>query len=281
MAIDSSGSGSGVISVLRDTITSLRGADSINRINPTPSDPDRISSQDSVRVSESATTDPRVAEQQDLDTIRQGLSEANAAGNVALAGAQSVSATLDEIGSRLVELTDENLAEDRRATLTAEIEELVAQGLETVDQASFNGVNLLDDQRDTDLQVTADRDGATETVRDQDVRPVLQNLQDLAASTPEGAQAALDTVFAEARQTTDTAVRQLTEDTSRIGERIAGIQDRQADLAATDEAVDTGLDAEGAQQTAQDAAVLLQQALDGQTLGVVNQRPETLVGLFR
>lgn len=281
MAIDSSGSGSGTISLLRDTITALRGADTINRINPTPNDPDRISTQDSVQVSQPAPTDPRVVEQQELDTIRQGLSEANAAGNVALAGAQSVSDTLDEIGARLVELTDENLADDRRATLAAEIEELVGQGLEAVDQASFNGVNLLDDQRDSDLQVTADREGATETVRDQDIRPALQNLQELAASTPEGAQAALNTVFAEARQTTDTAVRQLTEDTGRIGERIAGIQDRQAELAATDETVDTDLDADGAQQTAQDAAVQLQQALDGQILGVVNQRPETLVGLFR
>jgi|GEM_PF-727993 len=280
MAIDSSGSGA--ISLLRDTITSLRGLDTVNRISPTPVGSDRGVPEDSVRVSESATTDPRQAEQQQLDDIRQGLSNASATATVALVGAQSVSGTLDEIGSRLRELSDAGLSADRRATLGGEIQELARQGLETIDQASFNGVNLLDDRRDENLQVTAERGGDTETVRDQNLRPALESLQGLNLDTPEGAQAAIDGVFNDARTATDTAVRQLTEDNGRVGDRITAIQERQTEIAGADGDVDTGLDAEQAQQTAQQAATQLQQALnDQQGLGVVNQRPETLVGLFR
>lgn len=281
MAIDSSGTGPGTVSLLRDTIASLRGLDSINRVNPTADDPAQVRDQDSVRISESATTDPRQAELQELDDIRQGLSDASATASVALAGAQSVSDTLDQIGSRLRELSEDEVSAERRATLSEEIRELARQGLETVDQAGFNGVNLLDDRREEDLQVTADRDGGTETVRDQNLRPALESLQELALDTPEDAQAALETPFAEARQATDTAVRELTEDSGRIGERIAEIQERRSDLAGTDADVDTQLDAESAQQTAGQLATQIQQALNNQSLGLVNQRPETLSGLFR
>jgi len=280
MAIDSSGSGT--VSQLRDTITALRGLDTINRINPSADDPDRIRSEDSVRVSETATTDPRVLEQQELDTIRQGLSNASAAGNVALAGSQAVSGTLDEIGTRLQQLTDTNLSQEQRTALAAEIDNLVRQGLETVDQSSFNGVNLLDAERNENLEVVADREGNTETVRDQTIRPVLENLQTLNLDTAEGAQSAIDGAFADARTATGIAVRQLTEDNGRVGDRLAAVQDRQTELAGTDVTVEPGLDSEGAQQTAQQIASQLQQALgDQNSLGIVNARPETLVGLFR
>ena len=281
MAIDSSGSGSGTVSILQDTITSLRGLDSINRINPTAPDQTRPASEDTVRISDSATTDPRRAEQQQLDDLRQGLSDASATATVALAGAQSVSGTLDEIGSRLRELSDEGLSAERRATLAGEVQQLARQGLDAIDQSSFNGVNLLDDQRDEDIEVVADREGATETVRDQNLRPALENLQELSLDTAESAQAALGGAFEDARTATDTAVRQLTEDTERVGDRIAAVQDRQIDLAATDEGVDTRLDAEGAQSTAEQLSTQLQAALDGENFGVVNQRPATLSGLFR
>lgn len=281
MAIDSSGSGSGTVSILRDTITSLRGLDTINRINPTAPDQDRPAPEDTVRISDSATTDPRQAEQQQLDDLRQGLSDASATATVALAGAQSVSGTLDEIGSRLRELSDEGLSAERRATLAGEVQQLARQGLEAIEQSSFNGVNLIDDQRDEDLEVVADREGATETIRDQNLRPALENLQELNLDTAESAQAALGGAFEEARTVTDTAVRQLTEDTGRVGDRIAAVQDQQTDLAATDEGVDTRLDAEGAQSTAAQLSTQLQAALDGENFGVVNQRPATLSGLFR
>ncbi len=281
MAIDSSGSGSGTVSLLRDTITSLRGLDTINRINPTPTGSGPAREEDSVRISESAATDPRQAERQELDAHRQGLSNASATATVALAGAQSVSGTLDQIGSRLRELTDVGVSADRRAELSGEIQQLAQQGLETIDQAGFNGVNLLDDRRGEDLEVAADREGATETVRDQDLRSALEVFQEFRLDSPEGAQAALDGAFDDARTVTDTAVRELTEDSGRIGDQIAAIQERQAEIAGADADVDAGLDADSARQTADQVATQLQAALDGQTLGVVNQRPAALSGLFR
>lgn len=268
MAIDSIGSGSG-------SITALRDLDSVNRTNATPND--RPPPGDDVRFSTAAITDVRQSEQQDLDALRQGLSEASATGNVALAGALSVSDTLDEIGSRLQQLTDPTLDQDSRAALTTEIAGLVGQGLETIDRSAFNGVNLLEAERDQDLEVTADPDGGTETVRDQDLRTALQNLQGVSLATPEEAQSVLDGLFAEARTTTDTAVRELGEDTGRIDGRIAEVQDRQAELAGADPDVDTGLDADTAQQT----ALQLAQSLSGDSRGIANQRPEALVGLFR
>lgn len=277
MAIDSSGPGNGAVSSLRDTIGVLRNPGTSNRVGPPPDAPEPARDEPSVTLSRSATTDPRLVERRELDTIRQGLSGALAAGNVALAGARSASDTLDEIGTRLRELGDGNPAPERRAALAAEVESLVAQGLETVDRAGFDGVNLLDADRDRDLEVTADRDGGTERVRDQDLRTAFESLQGLDLSGAENARAALDTVFAEARTTADTAVRELADDTGRIGQRIAAIEERQGELAGADQDVDAGLDADAAQQLAQQ----LQQSLRGQGLGIVNQRPETLVGLFR
>lgn len=270
MALDSIGSASGAINTLRNL-------DSINRTDQTRGTPPPASTDGDIRVSDAAVTDVRQTEQQTLDTLRQGLSEASAVGNVALAGARSVSDNLDQIGEWLQQLTDPRLAADQRATLTTEIEGLVRQGLDTVDRASFNDVNLLDASRNQDVEVTAGRDGGTATVRDQDLRTGLETLQGLDLSTAESAQSALNSVFAEVRTTTNTAVDNLTEDTRRIDERNQDVQRLQAQVPTPDENVDATLDANGALQIANQ----LQQALGGQSLGIVNQRPETLVGLFR
>lgn len=269
MAITSTGAAS-------DTITALRGVDSVSRVNVTPDEQQRPP-EDGDRFSTPSVTDVNATEQQALDALRQGLSDASATGEVALAGARSVSDTLDEIGSRLEALTDGNLSTERRTELAAEIEQLVGQGLETVDRSSFNGRNLLDAASDQDLEVAADRDGGTATVRDQDIRSALEGLQGRDLATPGAAQTALDGVFADARTTVDNALTTLTEDTRQIDERLGEIQDRQNELAGADADVDTGLDANGAQLIAGQ----VEQALGNQALGITNQRPETLIGLFR
>ena len=268
MAIDSISSGSGSVSAPRELDSILRGNQANNQ--PPPRDDDN-------RFSSAAVTDVRQSERQALDTLRQGLSEASATGAVALAGATSVSDTLDQVGERLQRLTDPSLDQRTRATLATEIETLVGRGLETVDRSTFNGVNLLDAERDQNIEVTADRSGGTETVRDQDLRSALEGLQGLDLSTAAGARTALDGVFAEARDTTSTAIRALGDDTSRIDARIGEIQARQGELAAGDPGVDTELTADGAQQ----AALQIAQSLGSNTLGIVNQRPEALIGLFR
>lgn len=274
MAIDSIGSGGGAISSVRDTLSSLRGISGVNQVNPTERDPQQAPPpQDDVRVSSAAVTDPRAVERQELDALRQGLSDASAAGNVALAGAQAVSGTLDQIGGRLQQLTDSTLDAERRATLEAEVRDLVGQGLEAIEQSGFNGVNLLDAEQDQDLQVAADREGGTETVRDQDLRTALEGLQSLGFASADDAEAALDGAFADARAATGAAIGALAADTGRIADRIAEIQEQQAAGAGADPA----LDAQGAQQL----AAQLQQGLAGQGLGITNSRPETLVGLFR
>lgn len=278
MAIDSAGSG-GTISSIREALASLRGVSSVNQANPSERDPGAAPPppQDDVRVSQSAVTDPRAVEQQELDALRQGLSDAAAAGNVALAGAQSVAGTLDQIGGRLQQLTDGTLDADRRAALQDEIRELVGQGLQAVDNAEFNGVNLLDADQDQDLQVTADRQGGTETLRDQDLRSTLEALQGLSFASAGDAEAALRGAFADARTAAGSAVGALTEDTGRIADRLAEVQEQQTAGLQVQEGVDAGLDAQAAQQL----AAQVQQGLAGQQLGITNARPETLSGLFR
>lgn len=270
MALDTIGSGSGAINALRDL-------SSINRTDETRNAPPTTTGASDVQVSNASITDVRQTEQQTLDTLRQGLSEASAIGGVALAGARSVSDTLDQIGTRLQQLTDPRLAADQRPTLTNEVQDLVRQGLETIDRASFNDVNLLDASRDQDVEVAADRSGGTETVRDQDLRSGLESLQNQDLSTADAAQTTLQGTFADVRTTTGSAIDALTEDTRRIDERNQSVQQAQSDLSTTDETVDPSLDANAAQQL----ATQLQQSLGGQSLGIVNQRPETLVGLFR
>ncbi|HEY9569156.1 MAG TPA: hypothetical protein VIR38_13775, partial [Thalassobaculum sp.] len=89
------------------------------------------------------------------------------------------------------------------------------------------------------------------------------------------AEAVRDGAFADARAATATAIGTLADDTDRIADRLADVQERQAALGG--EGVDPGLDAQRAQQLASQ----VQEALGSHGLGIVNSRPETLVGLFR
>lgn len=269
MAIDSIGPGVGTISSIRNTLATLQGVTGVNRINPSEGEPPT----DDVRVSSAAITDPRAVEQQELEALRQGLDEARAAGNVALAGAQAVAGTLEQIGGRIDQLADGTLDAERRSALEAEIRDLVGQGLDAIDDARAGGVNLIDAEQDQDLTVAADREGGTETIRDQDLRSVLEGLQGLSFASAADAAAVRDGTFADARAAAGAAIGALSEDTGRIAERIAAVQEQQAAALGGTPPPDA--------QAALQLATQVQQGLAGQQAGIVNARPEALVGLFR
>lgn len=267
MAIDAIDSG-------RTPIAALKNLQPL----PAATEVQRNADSDGAPSSEAAVTDVRVGEQQNLGAIRRGLSEVFAIGTVALAGAEAASGTLDEIGRRLQELTDPAVDDGRRAVLAGEVEALVGQGLEAIEGAGFNGVNLLDAERDEDVETAADAVGNTVALRDQNLQTALQNLQGLDLVSADAANSALEGAFADARTATDTAVEELTTDLAAIVERGGAIRELQSVSAAgRDEGIDTGLTPETAQQT----AAQVQQALSGQTLGILNQSPQTLIGLFR
>ena len=79
-----------------------------------------------------------------IGAVTQGLNTAKGIGKVAVAGTTAVSNLLTDIRSKLTELSNEGITTNQRAILEEDFNQLVSQAANFIDNAVFNGVNLLD-----------------------------------------------------------------------------------------------------------------------------------------
>src|SRR3546814_14726992 len=79
-----------------------------------------------------------------LGAVVQGLNNAKGIAKVAIAGATSVSDLLQTIRQKLTELSNEGITTTQREILEDDFDQLLSQAANFIDNAVFNGVNLLD-----------------------------------------------------------------------------------------------------------------------------------------
>jgi flagellin len=194
------------------------------------------------------------------------------AGTVAVSAGEQVSNRIGDIKAKLVQLSDESLSSASRDTYNADLASMVEEVNNYLAQAEYTGRNLLGSGGD-DLLIVSNIDGAAVTLRNNDVA-------DLAIGSIAGnaeAQTALDDL-ATFKGELDTALANLGADLTRIKSQTEFIKQ-------TEETVRIGLgalvDADLARESAQLSANQVRQQLGVQAIGIANQQPQTLLGLFR
>jgi len=208
--------------------------------------------------------------------VRQGLSQGLGVATVAIAGATAVSDILQDIKAKIIEGLNPANTTAQQAILNADYSELVGQVLDFIQNAEFNGQNMLKSGA-TAVAVIADKDGGALTIRAQDLEGTAYsqlNVQNLANVT--AASAALTQVNT-VINTVNTALGQLGADNRSIENQdkfLNSIQD------ALEEGVGALVDADLAKESAQLQALQVKQQLAVQTLSIANSSPQILLGLF-
>ena len=212
-----------------------------------------------------------------IAAVQQGLANGRGVASVALAGATSISNMLIEIRAKVMEGMNPGNSTEQQAILNADYSELVGQVLTFIQNAEYNGRNMLNSGA-TNVNVISDIDGGALTVRAQDFEGTVYsqlNVQTLASVTAaSAAMTQVNTVLT----TVNTALGALGADARKLD-----FQD--TFLTTISDAVEEGLgslvDADLARESARLQALQVKQQLGVQTLGIANSSPQVLLGLFQ
>jgi flagellin len=225
-----------------------------------------------------------------LSAVDQGLNNAKGVGKVALAGATGVSNLIGDIRAKLTELSNEGITQDQRNILNDDFLSLLDQAEDFITNSSFNGVNLLDGAVGvTGVTTLSGLDGGTLTIASHDIETTRAALLAAAPADAAAAQNVLDDTltaagtppgghFARFETAVNSALGGIGADVRALNLQTDFLQDI---TAATEEGLGNIVDADMARESARMTSLQVQQQLSVQTLGIINQAPNSMLGLFR
>ena len=213
-----------------------------------------------------------------IGAVTQGLNNAKGIGKVAIAGTTAVSDLLQNIRQKLTELSNEGITTAQRGILEEDFNQLLSQAANFIDNAVFNGVNLLDTAgASPDINTLSNLSGGTLTLSNADLRTQVLSLAGSSFGSATLAQAVLATQYANLESVVNSAL-------GALGAEVRALELQTSFLEQISDATEEGLgnivDADLARESAKLTSFQVQQQLSIQTLGIANQRPQTLLGLF-
>jgi len=217
-----------------------------------------------------------------LGAVNQQLNVAKGVVGVALDAATKISDTLIKVRETLTKLADGNLSTAQRSQYNADARRLRSEISNFLKNATFNGANLLESGA-SDRGVISNVNGELYTIK---ARPITQGSLTAAIMASAGAvtQSRAASLIRPNGPFTLFEVeilRKLNElggDSRRISNQITF---NAVLIKATEEAMGAVIDADMAKESARVQALQIKQQLATQTLGVANQAPQVLLGLFR
>lgn len=214
-----------------------------------------------------------------LGAVVQGLNNAKGIAKVAIAGTTSISDLLQTVRQKLTELSNEGITTTQRAILTDDFQQLLSQAANFIDNASFNGVNLLDTALvSPDVNTLSNINGGTLTLTAQDLRTTVVTLAGVGLADASAAQNVLANQFSNLESVVNTALGSLGAEARALELQTAFLEEI---TDATEEGLGNIVDADMARESARLTALQVRQQLGVQVLGIANQAPQILLGLFQ
>ena len=214
-----------------------------------------------------------------LGAISQGLNNSKGIAKVAIAGATSISDLLQTVRQKLTELSNEGITTTQRQILTNDFGELLSQAANFIDNAVFNGVNLLDTAGAAPtINTLSNLAGGTLSLTNQDLRTTVLSLAAATVNSANAAQTVIANAYSNLESVVNAALGSLGAEARALDLQTAFL-DQITD--ATEEGLGNIVDADMARESARLTALQVRQQLGVQVLGIANQSPQILLGLFQ
>ncbi|MFN7388558.1 flagellin [Brevundimonas sp.] len=227
-----------------------------------------------------------IAQQQRADTsalsaVKQSLDRATSIADVALAAGESVSDLLNQLKEKVVAAKDTSLKTQSRQLLDADFKALLRAISSAVENATFDGGNILDGSLTNGLRFLANADATsfiTLSAKNLSLSGAIISLG-LADSllTTAGATTALNKL--------DNSITALNRALGDIGAQAKQIQAHNTFVSKLTDTLESGIgnlvDADLAKESARLQALQVQQQLGAQALSIANQAPQIILSLFR
>ena len=215
-----------------------------------------------------------------LNAVSQSLDRGTSAVDVAMAAGETVSDLLVQMKEKALAATDETLTTSSREALAEDFEALRDQISSVVANAEFNGVNLLDTGA-TGFEALADASGTQRLTVAAEVMALGGTIVSIGATqsitTMSDASTALDDV--------DDSIAAVSAALARMGTKSKALETHSTFVGKLQDALEAGVgnlvDADLAKESAKLQALQTKQQLGVQALGIANQAPQMLLGLFQ
>ena len=216
-----------------------------------------------------------------LGAVQTGLNRATTIGDVALAAGETISDLLIQMREKAMAAMDPSIDTYSRQAYDSDFKALVDQVRVIIENAEFDGANLLDGSVTNGVEFLADADAArTVTLKSQDMSlggaivtiaaTASLSTVTLATSVMATIQASLDNV--------NQSLANLGSDTKKL-EAHSGFVSKLVD--ALTKGVGNLVDADLAVESAQLQALQVKQQLGVQALSIANSQPQIILNLFQ
>ena len=222
------------------------------------------------------------ATSQSLNAVKESLQRGQSAVDVALAAGESVSDLLLQMKAKALAASDLTLDTDSRTALNDDFVTLRDQISKAVNNAEFNGANMLKGTSPTDIQALANADGTAHiTVLAQPMDLGSGALLGLGPTDDISTQGAALTMIDVINQ----AIINVSTSLSSLGTGSKSIASHLSFISKLQDTIDAGVgnlvDADLAKESAKLQALQTKQQLGIQALSIANQAPQSIMALFR
>jgi flagellin len=216
-----------------------------------------------------------------LGSVRTSLNRATSLADVGLAAAESISDTLVRMRELVIAARDPSLGNDSRTAYDRDFQALKRQITSIVNNASFDGTNILNASLTSGVNFLADADGSqsltlgVEDLRMSSVNVTLTAAMDLTTAT--NAATALTAL--------DASLNNVNAALARLGASAKRIEAHTVFITKLMDSLTGGVgnlvDADLAVESARLQALQVKQQLGTQALSIANQAPQVILNLFR
>lgn len=216
-----------------------------------------------------------------LSSVKSSLDRATSIADVALAAGESVSDLLNQLKEKVVAAKDTSLATQSRVLLDGDFKALLRAISSAVQNATFDGGNILDGSLPAGLRFLANADASSS------VTLSTMNLSLSGAIMTLGMSDSLLTVTGATTALTrlDDSITKVNAALGAIGAQARQIEAHNIFVSKLTDTLESGIgnlvDADLAKESARLQALQVQQQLGAQSLSIANQSPQIILSLFQ
>lgn len=216
-----------------------------------------------------------------LDSVQMSLNRATSIADVASTAGQSVSDLLTQLKAKVVAAMDPSNNTSSRQLLNNDYKSILSQITNVVNNASFDGANILNGSLGTSINFLANSDGSsviTLSTQNLSLGGTIITLGSTSTIGTSTAATALLTLVNASLTNVDSALGQLGSQSSEISAHNTFVGKLQDTLTT---GVGNLVDANMASESAKLQALQVQQQLGAQALSIANQAPQVILSLFK
>ena len=221
------------------------------------------------------------AELTGLNAVKDGLNRATSVADVSMAAGESVSDLLNQLREKVVGAMDTSIDTTSRNALNGDFRSILQQISHIVENATFDGVNLLNGSLSKNVQYIANAD-ANSTVT-LSVRTIA--LGGPIISLTAGSQLSTATSASHILSQLDASIVSLNANLGALGSQAKQIEGHLTFIAKLQDSVTGGIghlvDADMGKESSLLQALQIQQQLGTQSLSLANQAPQQILSLFK